>query len=272
VAELAKYRPGNFRRSSELDPDLADVTPDEMYRFDGGAIGGVLELRDAFVMGKNAIAFDGDGTYIPRGCKADSVTDEQILSQIAPFVNRENGDDANVISAIRSTTSLARDVRQLDTAVVIAQFWGESYYHALIEDLPRLAFVFDLLQSDYPNATILSYPQSLMTPTSRVRLWNEILGLGPDREWEPYDDDVAYFANTVVVPTATRCGHGQPSALRLVRDRILANAPSVLRGTIDRFRSRHPDVHAGERTLIVVQKRASRRLLNHDDLVAALTS
>lgn len=110
-----------------------------------------------------------------------------------------------------------------------------------------------------------------MTPTSRVRLWNEILGLGPDREWEPYDDDVAYFANALVVPTATRCGHGQPRALRLVRDRILVNAPSVLRGTIDRFRSRHPDVHSGETTLIVVQKRASRRLLNHDDLVAALT-
>jgi hypothetical protein len=252
---------------SDLDPALDDVTREYKYLFDG-ALGGLVTLLDGHVLSPHAIAFNINTTYLPRGCKTDNVTDDQILSRI----DWMNSDDSAIPGIRSATASRAKVVRELDTAVVIAQFWGESYYHAMTEDLPRLAFIFDLLESEYPNATILSYPQSLMTPTSRVYLWNNLLGLAHGQKWEPYDDDVAYHARTLVIPTATRCGHGQPGALRLLRDRIFANAPHVLRDTIERFRTRHPGVLEGDRTLVVVQWRAYRRLLNHDDLVAALAS
>ena len=267
-AELARYRPESFRRMSDLDPDLDNVTWEYRYLFDG-ALGGLVTLLDAYVSGPHAIAFNINTTYLPRGCKTDNVTDDQILSRI----DWANTDEDSVAPGIRSATaSRAKVVRELDTAVVIAQFWGESYYHAMTEDLPRLAFVFNVLESEYPNATILSYPQSLITPRSRGYLWNNLLGLPHGQKWEPYGDDVTYHARTLVIPTATRCGHGQPGALRLLRDRIFANAPHVLRDTIDRFHARHPGVLEGERTIIAVQWRAYRRLLNHDDLVAALAS
>jgi len=119
---------------------------------------------------------------------------------------------------------------------------------------------------------ILSYPQSLMHPTSRPLLLNKLLGLGNDRKWVSFDDNKVYFAKKVIIPTATRCGHGQPMALRLIRDKIIANIPIVLNETLERFWLQYPGTREGERTIIILQKRTTRSVLNHDDLLDALNA
>jgi hypothetical protein len=128
-----------------------------------GSMGGVVEFRDAYVLGKYQIAFNCD-VYVPPGCKAATISKEEILS---------------IISHVSSRRGSSDDVEELDAVVVIAQFWGDSYYHALIEDLPRLALALDILHSD-PRAAILSYPQSFM---SRESLFNRLPRLRDSRKW-----------------------------------------------------------------------------------------
>jgi hypothetical protein len=237
-AELAKFRPKNFHRMADFDYEPRMV-PSE-------ALGGVVEFHDTYILSKYQITFNCDVVYVPPGCKAATTSKEEILSLVSHGHTEE-----------------------LDTVVVIAQFWGNSYYHAMIEDLPRLALVLDILRAD-PSAAVLSYPQSLTQPTSREWLFNRLLGLGKSRKWIPFDEDKAYFAKKVFIPTATRCGNGQPRALTLIRDTIYGNVPIVLGETLDKFWVRYPEIHTGGNLLIVVQKRVSRSLLNHDDLVEAL--
>ena len=247
--ELMTNRPRNFHRMLGFDDD-------EMVS--QGSLGGIVDFRNAYVLSENQISFNCDIVYVPHGCKAEDISDKEIFSLLASPVGYVN----NV------SFSPAR-VEKLDTVIVIAQFWGYGYYHALIEDLPRLALVLDILEAD-PEAVILSYPLSLMYPTSRPWLLNKLLGLGNDRKWVPFDDHKVYFAKKLIIPTATRCGHGQPMALRLVRDKITANTPIVLNETLERFWLQYPGTRLGQRTIIIVQKRSTRSLLNHDDLLRAL--
>ncbi|EWM20197.1 Glycosyltransferase AER61, uncharacterized [Nannochloropsis gaditana] len=257
-AELMVNRPRHFHRMMDFDYALEEEVFDR-------ALGGVVELHDAYVLSPHQIAFNCDTIYIPRGCKAGAISNDQILSQITPLMSREGKRD----TIGESRTAL--QVQELDTAVIIAQFWGGAYYHALIEDFPRLAFVLGILQSN-PQATILSYPQSLMRPTSRIQIWNKLLGLGDDRKWVPFEENTVYSVKKLFIPTATRCGRGQPKALRLIRDRIFDKVPSVLGKTLEQFWAKYPQIRDAEKMLIVVQKRSSRSLLNHDKLVEALAS
>lgn len=250
--DVMTNQPRNFHRKPGLDNADGPVLR--------GFLGGFVNLRNAYLLSKYQISFNCDMVYVPHGCKSESFSDSDVFS----LLNSSLGDDGNVPFSLPGAQTL-------DSAIVIAQFWGQNYYHAMIEDLPRLAMVLDILESDH-KAVILSYPHSLMYPTSRSSLLNKLLGLGNDRKWVSYDDNTVYFIRNLIIPTATRCGHGQPRALRLIRDRIIANTPVVLKADLERFWLKNPEVRAGEKATILVQKRTTRSLINHDDLVDALQS
>lgn len=255
-----KKRPNYFYRMPDFDYTHPYI--------DGEVRGGLVHLENTYIFSRYQIAYNCDVIFVPPGCIADTISDEEVLQHMSTFGVTANHTNGSLVGDVNPRVLFSQSTA-VDTAVIIAQHWGYSYYHAMIEDLPRLALASDFLDA-HPEAVIISYSSSLMQPDSRIPLLNALLDLGHDRKWVPFRDKTALFIKKALIPTATRCGIGQPRALRRVHEKILKRIPTVLGGTLQRFWSRNPGTRTGEKKVIVVHKRAWRSLINHESLVAAL--
>jgi hypothetical protein len=140
-----------------------------------------------------------------------------------------------------------------DQVIVISQGWGANFFHAMIEDLPRLAVALESLPAwEKPSAWRL---HTMLQPPFAGQV-ADFLGLAG-----AVGGDIR--AARALVPTPTFCGGNvgrrTPARLRdLIRSRLLPPCAAA------------PPPAAGRRPVLVVFRRPpgrERSLANHDEVV-----
>ena len=131
---------------------------------------------------------------------------------------------------------------------VIAQYWGNNYFHKIVEDLPRLVLFIKLLKVN-PQIKILSADRS-----KRTRELLEVLGLDSSRLVTGW-----VRAKVAYVPRSTECGKANfleaQVTNKIFRNHIATN-----------FFAAPPTPSK----IILIQRSGSRRLLEHAQVVEAL--
>jgi capsular polysaccharide biosynthesis protein len=161
---------------------------------------------------------------------------------------RSNRDQAiNILQGIESSTIVPR-------AVAIMTRWGSSYYHWILEELPRLMYVREELASD-PTISILMHDHS----SNRFLL--HMLGISPNRI-VPVHGSSVFFVRQLLVPPVAPCGRPSISAIRAMRD--------LLRNYLRQNGVLPSEPDAQGRHVLVIQRSGPRQTHNHAELMAAL--
>ena len=112
-----------------------------------------------------------------------------------------------------------RKVVHYDMLLSTVQLWGQSYYHFLIEIMPRLA-VAAPLAAQYPDCKILipSFP--------KVREFLDFAGFHDHDRFVLYDEGqkYGYSARVLLLPKATPCGMPSRTSLEALRKLIFKEA------------------------------------------------
>lgn len=215
--------------------------------------GGVAIFENAFVTGGVPMVYNGEFVYYPMSC---GMTPKLGLPEAAAPTK----------------------IIELETAVLIAQFWGEAYYHSMIECLPRLAYVLDYLNNPVWNATILIQGQSLLTQGRPEQVWRPLLfpESGNATRWHAYMPNHRYFVRRLLVPTGSKCGNSQAGPLNTLRAHMAKNraqyGPLMLAaaGPKTAALAATANDERDNKPVILVQQRSRRGLVNHAELVRAL--
>jgi Glycosyltransferase 61 len=273
-SELWERYPHHFYPLSTFHLTAND-TRDYTVPYSANYTGGVALFEHVYLTGMVPFVYDADTDllYYPAGCKA-----ERKYPSVAPAIIPDT--QVRRQSTTRHNNNNNNVVRIDDTTVVfIAQFWGDTYYHALIEDLPRLAYLWDFIvaHNTTTTTTILCPTGPLMTDDRIAQFWNPLLLRHANVTWRPYDttgQTIYHIRGRLLIPTGTQCGHGQPLPLNMMRDRL---SPSL--SSLSTSSSRAPvgnddddDDTTAKPIMILVQQRSNRGLANHDELINALTT
>jgi hypothetical protein len=135
---------------------------------------------------------------------------------------------------------------ELDKVIVISQFWGGNYFHAIIEGLPRLVAALDYLPTaERPSEWLV---HSMIVPPLAAEVADFMGVQGMVRGY--------IRARRLLVPAPTPCGGsvGGHAALRL-RRLIYTRLPRAL--------LRSP------RTLVIYKRSGARALANHAAVLEA---
>jgi hypothetical protein len=149
----------------------------------------------------------------------------------------------------RNEAGASGSIPQYSEVVVATAFWGDNFYHALIENLPRLMVVWEDLLAR-PEVAIAAGPNKAMAE------YLHFMGISKDRiKTGNMMAQIAYVPN----PGGCGCSPGH----RYVRQ---------LRGHMHQaLKGRLPDIAAANNTILVIQRSGgTRRLANHQDLVAGI--
>lgn len=140
---------------------------------------------------------------------------------------------------------------KFDRVVLISAKWSDAYYHATVEQLPRLVLLRDFLLA-YPGIPVLIAAKRQTHST--LHLYADILGVNSTRVVAFSNSEIVH-ANTIYVPEPTPCGHLQP---------LLAKATqTAIRQTVI--------VQDAEKdSIVVIRRRGSRSIVNHDDMMQGL--
>lgn len=212
--------------------------------------GGVGLFRNAYIFQQQVfeqqgipVVFDCQMVYVPGQCKSHLVNNHTIQQG-------NNAIDARLKQWTRTTTT-DHSLVTLDAAVMIYQNNGDAYYHAMIEDLPRLAYVMEFLRN-HSDVAILASEKYLV---QRSASFNKLLNL--QNPWIVYHPSKIYFVKQLFVPTGTPCGRAQPKCIERLQ--------GVLATTMDKDEN-VPSSPSNKKAVLVLQKRTARKIINHDEL------
>lgn len=218
-------------------------------KFDMGSVkqflptnGGVALFANAYLQGSRApTVFDCQMIYVPSGCKSQ---------------------DGSSFKMWRSDDEHKRREVQLDTVVLLYQFWGDAYFHATVECLPRIVYVLDYLRAN-PETVIL-----VGQPLYKTRFTlNKRFGLSPSQRWMSYLTTKTYYAKQLLIPTGTQCGRAQTAAVDELQKTIASTAIDEVVTANAASSQQHTN---STNKIVLLHKRKSRKILNHEELLHAL--
>jgi capsular polysaccharide biosynthesis protein len=122
--------------------------------------------------------------------------------------------------------------------IVISQYWGEGYFHFLLEVLPRLSFVIDLIDPE----TKIHVPSAPFIPFI-------LESLGVDRHRLVSGN----VRGNIIYPETTQCGYPKLNRLVALRD-LLSKQDCPVRVFNKRF-------------ITIISRKGTRRMINEDQLV-----
>lgn len=93
-----------------------------------------------------------------------------------------------------------KNVIYIENGILIAQFWGKSYFHFLIEDYLRINIVYHLLNDDTSKYSIIAYPRK------NDKYYYDIYD-NLNLNIVHFDETVFYSIKNLIIPKATLCGH-----------------------------------------------------------------
>ncbi|KAL3794593.1 hypothetical protein ACHAWO_005438 [Cyclotella atomus] len=149
------------------------------------------------------------------------------------------------------------------TAVLIAQYWGQRYYHWMSECFPRLALVKDYLDA-HPSAKILFFRGD---DTKQTIL--KMIGIDPDRIIEY--TSMLTFVEHLIVPTATAEGRIIQRAGGIMNKHLRNAIREMFHIPYNPTWRSSPSV--AKAPSIIIQQRSpggARSMTNGDDLVSAV--
>jgi hypothetical protein len=220
-----------------LESELFQQLPNHFCRMeefgDSPSLGGVALFRNALIQGdRPPFVFDCNFVYVPSSCMSKDATNAYI-QRIARINN----------------------VTMLDEAIMIYQFWGNAYFHSMVECLPRLAYVLTYLKL-HPESKILAGSTHLCRNSQTL---NQLLGL--NNTWVPYLPSQSYLIKRLLIPSGTKCGKVQPKCVERLQRALDITQNLHLNDT---------DLHS--KLSVVLQRRNSRKIINHEELLQALRS
>jgi len=147
------------------------------------------------------------------------------------------------------------------TAVLIWQFFGDEYFHAMIECLPRLGYVIEYLRAN-PHVVIVAGHKYLQSRSHEI---NRLLNI--TNPWMAYDPVKTYWIQQLMVPVSTRCGNLDLTLARILQYRFAQTLGPLVR----RYEATIHD-HDPTKPVILLHKRRQRGIINHEELLAALVT
>lgn len=177
----------------ELGPTQQLIQYQRLEAYDYDEVKGVVAVfQNAFVAGVESIVFDCKVIYRPGGSAAAN------WNAFAPHI------------AGRLVDSTQHTVVQ-GKVVMIATYWGDRYYHWIIESMMRLSVVLDYLHKN-PEVKILAYSP----PKWNLRVIYQLLGLEESR-FVNYRTEKLYHVENLIVPSAVAEGRANPRATNAMR-------------------------------------------------------
>jgi hypothetical protein len=288
----------------------ANPFPPGYATLDDPAVQGVFELLPAPALdycytvqrGKNFASDDVVGLIKKMDCAAPGALpfNASTLRLRSVFVNQHGGDYMNSLHAytceahflfggcneniaLSESPSVLQGVDRslrVHRAVSIATRWGSSYYHWLLEELPRLAYVLPQLRAD-PSMRIITHDHRA---NRRIFEW---LGLDPARVL-PTSLDQMFFVDDLLVPPVAHCGRPALTAARLFREElfhalraagIITIAPAKRSQPLDdksdetaqlAHQKSSREAHNSDGHIVVIARGGSRHTVNHGQLMVAL--
>lgn len=208
----------------------------------------VLEVRDVFVnqhggeYTNSLHAFSCRAHFVFGGCNENVPLDG----------------NAGVLAGVE-------DAVVVDHAVNIATRWGSSYYHWLLEELPRLAYVLPMLRAD-PSLKIITHDHRA---NRRVYEW---LGLSASQVL-PVRGSEMFFVRTLLVPPVAHCGRPALTASQAIRQELFRHfrtAGMIGGGSPPAAEGEQESDNEGH--IVVIARGGTRHTVNHVQLLAALQS
>ncbi|CAM9541960.1 unnamed protein product, partial [Ascophyllum nodosum] len=192
----------------------------------------VVAMADVFITQRGHI-FNTKDYIIMKSCKTDAVD----------------------ITHVPQTKLPAISWPRYAQVIILTQHWGASYFHFLVECLPRITVMLDVLLG-YPDIKIAIGPDKKDSQVYREQLLG-LLGIGPER----IIVDKKIHADVTFVPDSTPCG--QPNTVLISRLRF-----ALLKGLYPETGGASP---LTPRPVIVLVVRTRKRFLgNNDEIREAL--
>jgi len=185
----------------------------------------ILVLRDAFVFFKNG---------------AIALKQQKLIVTL----NQCDGEEINY--------NIFCDARVFPVAVHMAGLWTSAFYHGLVEQIPKLTLVLDMLRRD-SSIVIIGHKKWEI-------ILQEIYGISN----RVVEGNV--FCETLYVPEPASCGSANFFEANLMRDILLPRLALTSPGIME-FDRKFKTVK-----IVIIRRRGVRRIANHEELVRNLSS
>ncbi|CAM9126955.1 unnamed protein product [Ectocarpus sp. 4 AP-2014] len=119
----------------------------------------------------------------------------------------------------RGNTALPTKAQSFEKVFVIAQHWGDGYFHFLIESLPRITVMLDILRGN-PDIKIAVHAPNKNHQSRRgyMNQFMELLGVDRSRLVFVQNEIHADFA---ILPSSTACGNPDTQLVNMLRHALL---------------------------------------------------
>ncbi|CAM9948611.1 unnamed protein product [Scytosiphon promiscuus] len=121
----------------------------------------------------------------------------------------------------RAKMATPTGVKTYQKVFIIAQHWGDGYFHFLAEDLPRVTPMLDILRENPDIKVVVHAPAEAKKGRKEYMCqFLELLGVQRDRLIFLKDKDIIQ-ADLAILPTSTPCGKPDTLMIGLLRHALL---------------------------------------------------
>ncbi|CAM9436075.1 unnamed protein product, partial [Hapterophycus canaliculatus] len=161
-----------------------------------------------------------------------------------------------------ASMAIPTTAKTYDKVFVIAQHWGDGYFHFLVEDLPRITLMLDILREN-PGIKIAVHAPAAAKKGRKEYMsqFLELLGMQKERVIFLQKEGKIH-ADLAILPTSTACGKPNTQMIGMLRHALLL--------------ALYPDTSGApppvERSIILlVVRQTGRGLANSGNISKALT-
>ncbi|CAM9867121.1 unnamed protein product [Pylaiella littoralis] len=153
----------------------------------------VVGMADVFI-NERGFLWNAEDYIMPKSCKT------QAVSSLA-------------------RTSLPKNARSYEKVFVMTQYWGDGYFHFLIEDLPRITLMLDILREDLDIGIAVCAPSP--NHKKRMEYMEQLLELlGFDKSRLIFIQKEIH-ADLAILPSSTPCGRPNTQLTNMLRHSLL---------------------------------------------------
>jgi Glycosyltransferase 61 len=159
-----------------------------------------------------------------------------------------------------------------DKVILLTAFWSTTFYHATVENLPRLLLLQDFIEV-HPNIPILvCQSPSGDKEKTLLHIFAKIWGL--EQRMIFLKPTEVIYANLIYIPEPTPCGQLQPLMARAAQSAILQKIQSRRQQPTaeNAIESAAVQWQEADNWIVVIRRRHGRSIRNHDAMMAALQS
>jgi Glycosyltransferase 61 len=153
--------------------------------------------------------------------------------------------------------------------ILLTAFWSTTFYHATVENLPRLLLLQDFMEAHPDIPILVCQPHTGDKEKTLLYIFAKIWGL--EQRMIFLKPTEVIHANVMYIPEPTPCGQLQPLMARAAQSAILQKIQS--RHQLSTAENGAESATAeSDNWIVVIRRRHGRSIRNHDAMMAALQS